>query len=100
MIGVGTDVAGGCLGDIGTHAYHLVDFVTGLHARELAADLGRFVEGRMLDDNAHILLRYEGGVRGMLWASQVAPGNEKDRKSTRLNSSHTVISYAVFCLKK
>src|SRR5207249_3329629 len=68
--------AGGCLGDIGTHAYHLVDFVTGLHARELAADLGRFVEGRMLDDNAHILLRYEGGVRGMLWASQVAPGNE------------------------
>jgi predicted dehydrogenase len=68
--------AGGCLGDIGTHAYHLADFVTGLHARELAADLGHFVEGRRLDDNAHILLRYEQGVRGMLWASQVAPGNE------------------------
>src|SRR5437588_435300 len=68
--------AGGCLGDIGTHAYHLADFVTGLHARELAADLGRFVAGRRLDDNAHILLRYESGARGMLWASQVAPGNE------------------------
>ena len=68
--------AGGCLGDIGTHAYHLADFVTGLHARELAADLGRFVAGRRLDDNAHILLRYENGARGMLWASQVAPGNE------------------------
>src|SRR5439155_357570 len=68
--------AGGCLGDIGTHAYHLAEFVTGLHARELAADLGRFVAGRMLDDNDHILLRYEGGARGVLWASQVAPGNE------------------------
>src|SRR2546421_3052171 len=64
-----------------------------------AADQGRFVEGRRLDDNAHILLRYESGARGMLWASQVAPGNE-DRKSTRLNSSHDQISYAVFCLKK
>ncbi|OLD94741.1 MAG: oxidoreductase [Gemmatimonadetes bacterium] len=68
--------AGGCLGDIGTHAYNLADFVTGLHVRELAADLGRFVEGRRLDDNVHVLLRYESGVRGMLWASQVAPGNE------------------------
>src|SRR5207247_11394710 len=67
---------GGCLGDIGTHAYHLAEFVTGLHARELAADLGRFVAGRMLDDNDHILLRYENGARGMLWGSQVAPGNE------------------------
>jgi len=68
--------AGGCLGDIGTHAYNLADFVTGLHVRELAADLGRFVQGRRLDDNVHVLLRYESGVRGMLWASQVAPGNE------------------------
>ena len=68
--------AGGCLGDIGTHAFNLAGFVTGLDARELAADLGRFVEGRRLDDNVHILLRYEHGARGMLWASQVAPGNE------------------------
>ena len=65
---------GGCLGDIGTHAYHLANFVTGLKAEALAADLSIFGEGRRLDDNAHILLRYEGGVRGMLWASQVAPG--------------------------
>jgi predicted dehydrogenase len=68
--------AGGCVGDIGTHAYHLAGFVTGLKARELLADLSTFVEGRKLDDNVHILLRYENGAKGMLWASQVAPGNE------------------------
>ena len=68
--------AGGCLGDIGTHAYNLAGFVTGLEARELAADLSRFVPGRRLDDNDHILLRFENGARGMLWSSQVAPGNE------------------------
>ena len=67
---------GGCLGDIGTHAYNLAGFVTGLEARELAADLSRFVPGRRLDDNVHILLRFDDGTRGMLWASQVAPGNE------------------------
>lgn len=67
---------GGCLGDIGTHAYNLAGFVTGLKARELAADLSRFVPGRRLDDNVHMLLRFEGGARGMLWSSQVAPGNE------------------------
>jgi predicted dehydrogenase len=68
--------AGGCLGDIGTHAHNLVGFVTGLAVRELAADLSRFVPGRQLDDNVHILLRFENGARGMLWSSQVAPGNE------------------------
>ena len=68
--------AGGCIGDIGTHAYNLACFVTGLNATELAADLGRFVAGRQLDDNVHILLRLDKGARGMLWASQVAPGNE------------------------
>jgi len=68
--------AGGCLGDIGTHAYNLAGFVTGLEARELAADLSCFVPGRRLDDNVHILLRFDDGTRGMLWASQVAPGNE------------------------
>ena len=68
--------AGGCLGDIGTHAYNLVGFVTGLLVRELAADLSRFVPGRRLDDNVHMLLRFENGARGMLWGSQVAPGNE------------------------
>ena len=68
----------GCLGDIGTHAYHLAAFVTGLHCREVAADLSIFVPGRRLDDNVHVMLRYREGARGMLWASQVAPGNENN----------------------
>jgi predicted dehydrogenase len=68
--------AAGCLGDIGTHAYHLAAFVTGLTCVELAADLTIFLEGRPLDDNVHIMLRYANGARGLLWASQVAPGNE------------------------
>jgi len=68
--------AGGCIGDIGTHAFNLASFVTGLTLDSLAADLSTFVEGRRLDDNAHVLLRFAGGARGMLWSSQVAPGNE------------------------
>jgi len=68
--------AGGCIGDIGTHAFNLAGFVTGLKLESLSADLHTFVEGRALDDNVHIMLRYEGGARGMLWSSQVAPGNE------------------------
>ena len=67
---------GGCVGDIGTHAYHLACFVSGLEAESLLAELTTFVEGRLVDDNAHIMLRFKGGARGMLWASQVAPGNE------------------------
>jgi predicted dehydrogenase len=68
--------AGGSLGDIGTHAYNLADFVTGLELSELSADLTSFVPGRRLDDNAQITLRYANGARGAIWASQVAPGNE------------------------
>jgi predicted dehydrogenase len=68
--------AGGCIGDIGTHAYNLASFVTGLKLDKVSADLTTFVEGRRLDDNVAILMRYEGGAKGMLWASQVAPGNE------------------------
>ncbi|GIT89598.1 oxidoreductase [Jannaschia pagri] len=68
--------AGGCVGDIGTHAYNLAGFVTGLKGECLAADLHTFVEGRRVDDNVHVMLRYKGGARGMLWSSQVAPGNE------------------------
>lgn len=68
--------AGGCVGDIGTHAYNLACFVTGLKADSLAADLQAFVEGRQVDDNVHVMLRFAGGARGMLWASQVAVGNE------------------------
>ncbi len=66
----------GCTGDIGTHAFNLAAFITGLELESLAADLTTFVPGRPLDDNANMMLRYQGGARGMLWASQVAPGNE------------------------
>jgi predicted dehydrogenase len=68
--------AGGAIGDIGTHAYNLASFVTGLRLEALAAELTAFVPGRRLDDNCNVLLRFEGGARGMLWASQVAPGCE------------------------
>ncbi|VVT05464.1 Gfo/Idh/MocA family oxidoreductase [Rhizobium sp. EC-SD404] len=68
--------AGGALGDIGTHAYNLLSFVTGLELSELSADLQSFVKGRRLDDNAHVMMRFSSGARGMLWASQVSPGNE------------------------
>jgi len=68
--------AGGAIGDIGTHAYNLARFVTGLRTEAISADLTTFVEGRQLDDNVHILLRFQGGARGMLWASQVAVGCE------------------------
>ncbi|EHH09519.1 Gfo/Idh/MocA family protein [Mesorhizobium amorphae] len=66
---------GGSIGDIGTHAYHLAGFVSGLKLESLTADLATFVEGRALDDNAHVLLRYQGGARGLLWSSQVALGS-------------------------
>ena len=68
--------AGGCVGDIGTHAYNLASFVTGLEAERVSADLDAFVPGRQVDDNVHVMLRYPGGAKGMLWASQVAVGNE------------------------
>jgi predicted dehydrogenase len=68
--------AGGAIGDIGTHAYNLARFVTGLKTDAVSADLSSFVKGRKLDDNVNILLRFQGGARGMLWASQVAVGCE------------------------
>ena len=70
--------AGGCIGDIGTHAYQLADYITGLDVSELCAELSTFVPGRRLDDNAQVMLRYANGARGLLWASQVAPGNENN----------------------
>nr|WP_295464204.1 Gfo/Idh/MocA family oxidoreductase [Mesorhizobium sp.] len=71
---------GGATGDIGTHAYNLARFVSGLELDSLSADLNAFVKGRLLDDNAHVMLRFKGGAKGMLWASQVAPGNENALK--------------------
>ena len=67
---------GGAIGDIGTHAFNLAGFVTGLELDALAADLQSFVPGRQVDDNAHVMLRYQGGARGLLWCSQVASGCE------------------------
>lgn len=66
---------GGALGDIATHAFQLAEFVTGLKVRTLAADLSSFVPGRKVDDNAHIMLRFNSEAKGMLWASQVATGS-------------------------
>lgn len=68
--------AGGSLGDIGTHAYNLADYVSGIEVSELCAELTSFGKGRRLDDNVQMLLRYANGARGGLWASQVAPGHE------------------------
>ena len=68
--------AGGCVGDIGTHAYQLAHFVTGMMPEQILAEATIFVPGRRVDDNVQILLRYGNGARGALWASQVAPGND------------------------
>jgi len=67
---------GGAIGDIGTHAYQLATFVSGLTLDEVSADMTSFVKGRKVDDNVNAMLRFKNGARGMLWASQVAPGNE------------------------
>src|SRR6202049_3723762 len=66
---------GGSLGDIGTHAYNIACFVSGLHCREVAADVSIFVPGRRLDDNVPLMLPFVEGAKGALWASQVATGN-------------------------
>jgi predicted dehydrogenase len=64
----------GSLGDIGTHAFHLVEFITGLTATSLSAEVDTFVAGRRVDDNVTAKLRFAGGAKGLLWASQVAIG--------------------------
>ncbi|AZI43253.1 gfo/Idh/MocA family oxidoreductase [Deinococcus psychrotolerans] len=68
----------GALGDIGTHAEQLISFVTGLEMEAVAADLTHFVAGRALDDDANMLLRFEGGAKGMLSVSQIEIGREND----------------------
>jgi predicted dehydrogenase len=69
---------GGSLGDIGTHAFNLACFVTGLACEQVAADVTTFVPGRRLDDNVQVMLRFSKGAKGALWASQVATGNENN----------------------
>ena len=64
------------VGDLGTHCFHLSEFVTGRRVTALAADLQTMVPGRRLEDNAHILLRYDNGARGAMWVSAVAAGEQ------------------------
>jgi predicted dehydrogenase len=70
--------ASGCMGDIGTHAINLAEYVTGLHIKELAADLTIFVEGRQLEDDGNVLLRFSNGAKGVLHASQISVGCENN----------------------
>jgi predicted dehydrogenase len=70
--------AAGAMGDIGTHAENLARFVTGLELKELCADLTAFVPGRKLDDDGSVLLRYHGGAKGILHASQICVGEENN----------------------
>ncbi|MCF2905613.1 Gfo/Idh/MocA family oxidoreductase [Octadecabacter sp. CECT 8868] len=69
---------GGAIGDIGTHAYNLACFVTGMRAASLSATLSSHVSGRLVDDDARITLQFDAGARGHIWASQVAIGNENN----------------------
>lgn len=70
----------GCMGDIGTHCFNLVEYITGLKATEVCAELNTFVPGRLLDDDGAVLIRYEGGVKCVLMASQIAIGEENNLK--------------------
>jgi predicted dehydrogenase len=70
--------AAGCIGDIGTHAENLAEYITGLQISELAADLTAFVKGRKLDDDGNVLLRFKGGAKGVLHSSQISIGEENN----------------------
>lgn len=70
--------AAGCIGDIGTHAENLARYITGLHVQALAADLNKCAPGRLLDDDAQVLLRFANGAKGLLQASQIAVGEENN----------------------
>ena len=67
-----------CIGDIGSHAENLVRYITGLKIEELAADLNTFIPGRPLDDDGNMLVRFQGGARGILYASQISAGEENN----------------------
>ena len=70
----------GCMGDIGTHAHQLAEYISGLKVTELCAELNVFVPGRMLDDDGAAFLRFENGARGVLMATQIAAGEENALK--------------------
>ncbi len=67
-----------CIGDIGSHAENLVKYITGLEIEELAAELTTFIPGRQLDDDGNLLIRYKGGAKGVLYASQISTGDENN----------------------
>jgi predicted dehydrogenase len=73
-----TSGAAGCIGDIGTHAANLAEYITGLKITEVLADLTAFVKGRLLDDDGNVLLHFEKGAKGVLHASQVSVGEENN----------------------
>ena len=70
----------GCMGDIGTHAENLAEYMTGLRIKQLCADLSVFVPGRLLDDDGNVLLRFDNGAKGILFASQISAGEENNLK--------------------
>jgi predicted dehydrogenase len=70
--------AAGCIGDIGTHAENLARYITGLHIDSICADLSTFVKGRALDDDGNILVRFKGGAKGIIHASQISVGDENN----------------------
>lgn len=70
--------AAGCMGDIGTHAENLAEYITGLKIKEICAELTTFIKGRKLDDDGNCLVRYKGGAKGVLFASQVSVGKENE----------------------
>ena len=82
----------GCLGDIGSHAAHLAEFVSGQTPSEISAELRSFVPGRRVDDHVQVQLRYASGARGLLWASQVACGEENGLR-LRLYGSHGALRW-------
>lgn len=84
---------GGCVGDIGTHAWHLTEYVSGQQVTELCAELNTFAEGRPIDDDAVALLHYDGGLHGVLHATQVAAG-EENRLCIRLSGERGTFEWA------
>lgn len=80
----------GCVSDIGTHAYNLIEFVTGLAVTEVLCELRSVVPGRLVDDNVNALLRLSNGATGMIWASQVAHGSDNDLQIRVVGRSGTL----------
>jgi predicted dehydrogenase len=81
-----------CVGDIGTHAENLVEYISGLKITELCADITTFVEGRLLEDDANILIRFDNGAKGVIIASQIAAGEENELK-VRIYGEHGSIEW-------